>query len=110
METIDQILAFVARPEGMIIASCFVVGRIAKGIPSRYIADWQIPLVVYGAGVIQGGYFIHGGRGIVMGLIYAAIAHSGHATILQILSRNEPAEVESREKELIETQNKTLPK
>lgn len=81
----NDIVGYLSQPENLIIASCFVVGRIAKGIPK--VPDYLIPVIVAIAGFIQGIYFIGGGKGAIYGFVYSSIATYGHQMLKQILER-----------------------
>lgn len=91
-----EFVDYLTKPENLIIAACFVVGRIAKGIP--HIPDWTLPIIVAIAGIIQGWCFIGGDRGAAIGFVYSAIATYGHQTIKQILDRTNTISTSPTEK------------
>lgn len=97
-DALNVISEYIAKPQNMIIISCYAVGRISKGIP--HVPDWTIPILVSMAGIVQGWYFLGGGEGIVQGFIYSAIAVFGHQSILQVIARaNSSPEPESKAKD-----------
>ena len=82
----DLLTNYLTDPRNLIIASCFVIGRVCKGIPK--VPDWSIPIIVGVAGIIQGVMFIGGPKGGVMGFIFAAVAVYGHQLFRQLLEKD----------------------